>query len=281
MLIVLPPSEGKIDPSSLHGHAPLDLAALSLPELAEARVAVLEALHDAGGRPDATDLLGVPASLGALVAANLDLPDVPAAPAARVYTGVLYDAAGLAGLSGRAARRARSDVLIASALYGAVHVGDRIAPYRLGMTATLPALGGAAGSGGAGGGSLARFWRAPLATALDDRASGDVVIDARSAAYVAAWTPPADAEHVAVRVVTERAGRRTVVSHNAKYLRGVLTGHLLRRDARPPRTAAGVLEAAGELVGTESPTGTVIDAGLEPAARRGPDTLTTVTRAAW
>ena len=113
--------------------------------------------------------------------------------------------------------------------------------------------------------SLTRHRKAVL-KALDARAAGDVVIDCRSAPYAAAWKVPADAEHVAVRVLRELDGKRSVVSHNAKHTRGVLTGHLLTR-AEPVHTAEELLKAAYELVGTA-----LLDATLLPGAR-GASTL--------
>ncbi|MEK8228654.1 peroxide stress protein YaaA [Oerskovia sp. M15] len=113
-------------------------------------------------------------------------------------------------------------------------------------------------------GALAPTWRPHLAGALDGRATGDVVVDCRSAPYAAAWKVPAGAEHVAVRVLRELDGRRSVVSHNAKHTRGILTGHLLTR-AEPVHSAEELLKAAYELVGTA-----LLDATLLPghAGRR-------------
>ncbi|HEY5554685.1 MAG TPA: peroxide stress protein YaaA, partial [Cellulomonas sp.] len=54
---------------------------------------------------------------------------------------------------------------------------------------------------------------------------------------------------VQVRVVRELDGVRSVVSHNAKHARGVLTRHLLTRRGRAPVDAAGLAAAASELIG--------------------------------
>ncbi|QAY71357.1 YaaA family protein [Xylanimonas protaetiae] len=285
MLLLLPPSEGKTPAPD--GAAPLDLAALSGSDaLTAQRQAVLAALAEVSASDDAHDVLGVGASLAAEVERNTRLHAEPADAAARVYTGVLYAAAGLADLEGTPARRAADSVRILSGLWGAVSPADRIPAYRLSMGVDLPGVG-----------RLATAWRGPLGAALDARAAGDVVVDCRSATYVAAWKPrPGAAEWVTVRVVREVRGKRAVVSHNAKHTRGVLTGHLLRRDAAPssaggtrprsaswtcPRSASELLDAAGELVGTvvgtEVGSGlsyTLRDATLEPArTRTSPATL--------
>ena len=276
MLICLPPSEGKTPAPA--DAAPVDLAGLTgAAELTDHRRTVAEALAAVSVRPDATAVLGVGASLADEVARNVDLKTAPAAPASSVYTGVLYAAAGLADLPDDAARRAADDVRVFSGLWGAVSPADRIPAYRLSMGVDLPGVG-----------KLATAWRPHLSAALDARAAGDVVVDCRSAAYLAAWKPAttgdAAADWVTVRVVRETAGRRTVVSHNAKHTRGVLTGHLLRRSGPAPSTAAELLDSAreldGQVIGTEVGTGLsyrMVEATLhDPATRRGPRTLEVV-----
>jgi len=270
VLLLLPPSEGKTPAPA--GAAPIDLPKLSdAGALGGQREAVLEALAKVSAQPDAVEVLGIGASLADEAARNTRLLREPAAPAAEVYTGVLYAAARLDEVAGSAA--ARDCVRIVSGLWGAVCPADRIPAYRLSMSVDLPGVG-----------KLAAAWRAPLAAALGARAAGDVVVDCRSATYVAAWKPPVSgadaAEWVTVRVVRETGGKRTVVSHNAKHTRGVLAGHLLRRET-VPTSAAGLLEAAGELVGsvigTEAGTGlryVLLEATLYPATTRtGPQTL--------
>jgi hypothetical protein len=55
---------------------------------------------------------------------------------------------------------------------------------------------------------------------------------------------------VQVRVLRELGGVRSVVSHNAKHTRGVLTRHLLTRRGRAPQDAEALARVAGELVGS-------------------------------
>lgn len=272
MLICLPPSEGKTPAPD--GGAPVDLNTLTEPSLTPQREAVLDALAAVGARPDATEILKVGATLADEVARNAALRTAPAAPATDVYTGVLYAAAGLGELTGQAARRARTDVRIFSGLWGVVAPDDRISAYRLSMGVDLPGIG-----------KLASAWRPHLSAALAERAAGDVVVDCRSAAYLAAWKPAARGAHAAdwvtVRVVRETDGRRTVVSHNAKHTRGVLTGHLLRRAGEPPSSAEELLGATreldGEVIGTEIGSGLsyrMIEATLHDATTAsGPRTL--------
>jgi cytoplasmic iron level regulating protein YaaA (DUF328/UPF0246 family) len=272
VLICLPPSEGKTPAPA--DAPPVDLTTLTAPSLTSQRTAVLEALAAVSVRPDATSVLKVGAGLADEVARNADLKSAPAAPASRVYTGVLYAAADLAALPADAARRAAGTVRIFSGLWGVVAPDDRIPAYRLSMGVDLP-----------GPGKLATAWRPHLEEALAERAAGDVVVDCRSAAYLAAWRPrttgPRAADWVAVRVVREAGGKRTVVSHNAKHTRGVLTGHLLRRAGEPPSSAEALLDAAreldGEVIGTAVGTGLsyrMVEATLhDPTTRSGPRTL--------
>ena len=253
MLILLPPSESKHAPGR---GRPVDLGSLTYPDLAGARRQVLDALVAASKRADATDVLGVGASVADQVAANVDLRQAPTAPAAEVYRGVLYEAAGLATAAGTARRRANKHVRIISALWGVLGPADRIPAYRLSMGAALPPVA-----------PLGSFWAGHLQPVMDPSGQ-DVVVDCRSGAYAPAWSPAAGRPWLSVRVVAIRDGRPTVVSHHAKHARGVLTGHLLRRPESMPRTIRQVIEAAGELVGTFAR-----DVTYHPGRAKGPDTL--------
>ena len=254
MLVLLPPSEGKTPAPD--GAAPVDLAALTSPVLTPQRERVLDALVAASAGEDAVDVLGVSPGLADEVRRNTGLRGAPAAPAAHVYTGVLYGAADLGGAlatGGETARRATDDVRVVSGLWGVLSPADRVPAYRLSMGVALPGVG-----------RLATAWRAHLGAALDERAAGDVVVDCRSATYAAAWRPRTTgddaAQHVAVRVLREAGGKRSVVSHNAKHTRGVLTGHLVRR-AGDVGSADDLAKAADELVGTDLLDATLHDDG--------------------
>lgn len=246
MLVLLPPSEGKSTPAT---GDPVDLDALEPPELTRVRTRVLRALVRASARRDRLQVLKVGVSLADEVARNRDLRTAPAASAHSVYTGVLYAAAGLDALPDDVARaRAQRTVRTVSALWGVVGPQDRIPAYRLSMGVDLPGVG-----------PLARFWREPLRRVLDPVAGEHLVVDCRSASYVAAWPVPTTGPgHVAVRVLSESDGARTVVSHWAKHARGLLTRHLVSRGGAEPSTPAELRDAAGELVGT-----TLVDIQLD------------------
>jgi cytoplasmic iron level regulating protein YaaA (DUF328/UPF0246 family) len=237
VLVLLPPSEGKTSPRP--GGPPLDLDSLSSPGLTPVREKVLEALIETSASPDAMRVLGVGASLADEVARNVRLRTAVTAPAKQVYTGVLYAAAGLDRLTPTARARAVESVRIVSGLWGLVTPEDRIPAYRLSMGTDLPGIGPLAGA-----------WRGALGVELEARAEGELVVDCRSATYLAAWHPPRSADWVSVRVLREVDGARSVVSHHAKHTRGVLTRHLLTRRGRAPHDAQSLARVAGELVGS-------------------------------
>lgn len=195
------------------------------------------------GQPDALETLGVGASLAQEVARNVHLRTAPTAAARHVYTGVLYAAAGLDRLTPAQRERAAASVRIISGLWGVVTPEDPIPAYRLSMGTTLPGVG-----------PLASVWREHLAGVLDGEAEDRLVVDCRSASYTAAWRPPHSASWVAVRVLREHAGRRTVVSHHAKHTRGLLTGHLVTPRGRAPRDADELADVVARMIGTSSAT---------------------------
>jgi cytoplasmic iron level regulating protein YaaA (DUF328/UPF0246 family) len=237
VLILLPPSETK---AVVRRGKPLDPAALSFPSLAPVRAAVLAGLIEASGRDDAMARLGVGASLEELVRRNVALAELPTATAEAVYSGVLYDALDAGSLTGSARRRARSWIVVVSALWGAVRLGDRIPPYRLSMCGRLPGLP-----------PLGGLWRPALASVLPAAAGRGLIVDCRSSDYAAAWRPDGElaARTVAVKVVREVGGQRSAVSHNAKHTRGLVARTIVSTglDVRRPEALAEGLSSVYEL----------------------------------
>lgn len=90
MLILLPPSETKTRPSEVDG-SPLDLGAMTLPQLVEPRRTMLRAAQRTAAGAEAAARLGVPASAPELVGRMLHLEQEPTAQPLTVYSGVLYD----------------------------------------------------------------------------------------------------------------------------------------------------------------------------------------------
>jgi cytoplasmic iron level regulating protein YaaA (DUF328/UPF0246 family) len=230
VLILLAPSEGKTAPAS---GPPLDLASLShADELTATRERVLAALiRLSGGRSSkrALEALGLSKTQAGELERNAALAGAPTAPAGEVYTGVLYQHLALGELGRRARERAADQVLVASALFGVVGLGDRIPAYRLAMNARIPSLRK----------GLPALWRAPLAAALPDEPGG-LVLDLRSGSYAAAWTPKR-ATVVSIRAVTPEG---KVISHMAKATRGRVARAVLESRA-VPREPAAIAALAG------------------------------------
>ena len=206
MLVLVPPSEGKTVPEA--GEA-ADLGSLAFAE-------------ELGGKREEV-----------LNALDPRLREAPAAPAAEVYTGVLFKRLELPKLSAKARRQ----VLIASALWGVVRPDDRIPYYKLPPKEKLDGIG-----------PLAKFWRSALAEALPDD-EGGLIVDMRSGAYSAMWKPKR-AMLLPVRAFTESDGERKAVSHMAKAVRGDVARALLqaKKDPVGPEAAAAIAEAAGLTV---------------------------------
>jgi cytoplasmic iron level regulating protein YaaA (DUF328/UPF0246 family) len=241
VIVLLPPSEGKA--AAPEGAAPVALAELAHPELTERREQLIAKLGALSRVQPARALkaLGLGKSQTSEIARNADLLAAPAAPAADIYTGVLYQYLDLHSLTGAQRRRAAERVLIQSALWGVVRLEDRIPAYRLSIGASLPRIGG-----------LAAWWRPALTAALP----GDgLVVDMRSGAYAAAWKP-ANGTLLGVRVFVEQDGERSVVTHMAKATRGDVARILVadRGTSDDPAGVAGIVERAGLRVELVEPS---------------------------
>ncbi len=220
MRVLLPPSAGKAAPAG----PPVALEELAFAErLTKPRDRLLRALR---------------------------LTDAPAAPAAEVYTGVLYGELRLGELEA-----AWDRVLIASALFGVVAPGDRICAYKLDMGSRVPRLRG----------SLTAFWKPLLARALPD--DPGVTLDLRSGSYAAAWPVP---QALGVRAITPDG---KAVTHMVKAARGMVARVVLQADPQTPEDVLELVRAAGlraELDQSRS-TITVVDfttaAAVSPGLR--------------
>lgn len=222
MLVLLPPSETKSDGGA---GGPLDLDALSFPELTPLRRKLADAL--------VTLAEDMPASLRALelserqhheVHRNAALRTSPTAPALTRYTGVLYDALDAKTLTRAEKSRADKRLAVASALFGVVRAGDPIPAYRLSGGSALPGIG-----------TLSALWRPELEPVL--AGADELVVDMRSGAYAALARVP---EAVVVKVIMPNG--RTVSHHNKAY-KGRLA-RVLATAQREPSTVAGLVRTA-------------------------------------
>ena len=238
MLILLPPSEGKTRPES---GAPFRLDSRPQP-LRPPTQEVMAALRDlCTGEPSrALKALGLTARQAEWLEYDAELADAPTAPAHEIYTGVLYQALDYPSLGRSAKARADAQVVVASALYGMVRLGEQIAAYRLSGGTRLPGLP-----------SEAELWQEPVQDTLE-ALEPDLILDMRSGAYTSLWRPP---KHWRERVVVgkvwqlDHAGRRTSVSHHNKHTKGLLTRELVRqsRGICSPRALHGAAQRAGAV----------------------------------
>ncbi|MEU4347442.1 peroxide stress protein YaaA [Streptomyces sp. NPDC023838] len=240
MLVLLPPSEGKAGGGR---GTPLKEETLSLPGLRPARTAVLDELIELclADEDKARDVLGLSEGLRGEIAKNAELRTAGTRPAGEIYTGVLYDALGLATLDPAAKRRAATSLLVFSGLWGAVRTGDRIPSYRCSMGVKLPGLG-----------ALGAYWRGVMDPVMTEAAGTGLVLDLRSSAYAAAWKPKGEVagRTATVRVlhsqVVDGVEKRSVVSHFNKATKGRLVRDLLS-DGAAPTDPARLVEALRDL----------------------------------
>jgi len=239
VLILLPPSEGKTPAAD---GAAVDPASLWLPRLAGARRRVLGRVVAMCKRTsnrsvgESLRVLGLTDNQRDEIGRNARLLSAPAGPAIEVYTGVLYEALDAASLPADARDRLHRSAVVFSGLWGVVRLDDRIPAYRCSVGVTLPApVGG-----------LTAYWKKALKPHLDKAARGGPVLDLRSGAYGAMWTP-GTAETATVRVLHERTAggvtQRSVVSHFNKATKG----RLVRALAEADTSLATIDEVVGVL----------------------------------
>ena len=253
MLVLLPPSEGKTGPES---GSRLKPSTLSFPGLAEPRSHVFDALVAlcSGNKKKAATILGLGPTQLDLIDINAQLATAPTAPAIEIYTGVLYDALDFQTLPATARKRASTRVAISSALFGLVRPGDLIPQYRLSADTTIPGLG-----------PLATVWRDSVQSEL--RATTGPILDMRSGAYVKLGPLPtetADRGFVG-RILLEKAGKRSVVSHHNKATKGLLVREILGAS-KAPRSADDLpdfLEDLGFRVEVHQPRKPTDPCGLD------------------
>ena len=254
MFIFIPPSESKAVPTDAEPVAP---GSLVLPQLARTRRALLQSLArlSRGPADQALSVLGLTEGQRGELEHNRRLATAPAAPAAQVYCGVLYDALDLPGLRGEseaAYERAQESVLVFSGLWGVLRPEDRIPYYRCSAGVKLPGVG-----------SVTAAWKAALDAPLSGLIGERLVVDLRSSSYTGLWRARGDrlgaARTVTVRVLHEREVngvlKRTVVSHFNKATKGRIVRALLLGGGEPktPDEFADALRGLGYTVESAGP----------------------------
>jgi uncharacterized protein len=216
VLVLLPPSETKHPGGD---GAPLDLAALSAPELTPVRTELVETVVKlAADVPASRAALGLSPKQDDEIARNAALWTSPTLPALARYTGVLYDALDARSFTRAQRARAAHRLAVGSALFGLVRADDPIPAYRLSAGSTLPGLP-----------TLRSVWRPALAPVL--AGIDGLVVDLRSSSYAALAPVPGA---VTMQVLSERPdGTRAVVSHFNKAHKGRLARLLATTTAEP------------------------------------------------
>jgi uncharacterized protein len=216
VLILLPPSETK----AVGGDGPpLDLAALTAPELTPVRTEIAEALVKlAGDVPAARAALGLSPKQDDEIGRNAALWTSGTLPALQRYTGVLYDALDVGSMTRAQRARAGRRLAVGSALFGLVGADDPIPAYRLSAGSSLPGLP-----------TLRGLWKPALAPVL--AGIDDLVVDLRSGSYAALAPVPGA---VTLEVLSERPdGSRSVVSHFNKAHKGRVARLLATTTTEP------------------------------------------------
>jgi cytoplasmic iron level regulating protein YaaA (DUF328/UPF0246 family) len=230
VLVLLPPSETKAPGGD---GPPLDLAALTAPQLTPVRTELLENLGKlADDVPASRAALGLSPKQDDEIARNSALWTSPTMPAVQRYTGVLYDALDVGSMTRAQRARAGRRLAVGSALFGLVAADDPVPAYRLSAGSALPGLP-----------TLRALWKPSLSPVL--AAVDDLVVDLRSGSYAALAPVPGA---VTVDVLSERSdGSRSVVSHFNKAHKGRVARLLALTTAEPdsPVRLRGLLRRAG------------------------------------
>lgn len=222
IVVLLPPSERK----AAGGHGGRHPGAF--PSLERDRQRVWKALRRRDF--DALNQLGVgPTATRAAMALNRSVDDAPCLPALRRYTGVVYEALHHDEAPAPLRRALERDVVVVSGLWGLLRGDDPVPAYKLPIGASVPTLG-----------RLAPWWRPRVTPVLAEHVRGAVVWNLLPAAYAAAVGPLDDARAVwTVRVLRDTAGRRTVVGHDNKTVKGALTRALVTGQLTGPDALDG------------------------------------------
>jgi cytoplasmic iron level regulating protein YaaA (DUF328/UPF0246 family) len=228
VLVLLPPSETKRDGGT---GAPLDLAALSFPELTGPRKKILAALRALSRNLSAAaGMLRLGPSSASEAARNRVITTSPTMAAIDRYDGVLFEELDAGSLPVAARRFAGEHLAIGSALFGLTGALDEIPAYRLSHDSRLP------------GTTLRKAW-APVADVL--AAHTGLIVDLRSEGYAALLPIPRRDDAVYVRVVAEGDdGRRRALNHFNKKGKGAFARRLLLAGIDHPDVEALLAWAA-------------------------------------
>lgn len=220
MIFLLPPSEtketGGIKKAKVLSHKELDktrkLLQQALIELCKTPKLAAKALK-----------LG-PKQLGE-VEANLELANPKCLTALDRYTGTLYDALKLGGVSATMRARAGKAVFIQSSLFGLISASDEIPNYRLSAGSKLPGV------------NLKKMWQ-EAHEGVWSKFSKEIVIDMRSNSYAELAPVPENIVCYTLDVALEdKKGKRTKLNHFNKQAKGQFVRSALKINPAPKSVA--------------------------------------------
>ena len=226
MIFLLPPSETKEPGGKKMAKV------LSHKELDKTRKLLQQALIEICKNPTlASKALKLGPKQPAEIQVNLELAQPKCMPALDRYTGTLYDALKLGGVSAAMRNRASKAVFIQSSLFGLISAGDEIPNYRLSAGSKLPGV------------NLKSIWQAAHET-LWSKYSKEIVIDMRSNSYAdLAPVPDKMACYTLDVVLEDKEGKRTRLNHFNKQAKGrFLRSALVMSPA--PKTVADLKTVA-------------------------------------
>lgn len=230
MIVLLPPSETKRDGGDEDSH--LHWSRLSFPALSEPRKSVADQLRQLVVDSEAARrALSLSIRQQYEIERNRRLELAPVLPALERYTGVLFDGLDVISMSMAERSFAAESMVVHSALFGLISVGDLIPAYRLSHNSRLPNL------------TLRSHWRPAIGEVLAGVAG--LQLDLRSEAY--AQLGATSSNGVYVRVVTDEVGngKRVALSHFNKKSKGIFSRALISAGIHHP-TAESLMEwAAG------------------------------------
>ena len=230
MIFLLPPSESKQTGGTS------SKIELSFPSLDKARGLIRKALIELSKNPKAaaSALKLGPKKVGELEV-NLELAKPKTMLAIDRYTGVLYDALKLEGLSSAQQKRAKQVVFIQSSLFGLIGGLDEIPNYRLSAGSKLPGI------------NLRSEWSKAHEPVWQEF-SGEIVIDLRSKAYAQLAPIPEGINSFEVEVVSQDAnGARKALNHFNKQAKGSFVRAALsaKTELEKPSDLKAIAKIAG------------------------------------
>jgi len=226
MIFLLPPSETKEPGGKRRAKA------LSHKELDKTRKVLQEALLDICKSPNlAAKALKLGGNQIGEIQVNLDLANPKCLPALDRYTGTLYDALKVGGVTAGMRTRASKAVFIQSSLFGLISAGDEIPNYRLSAGSKLPGI------------NLKSLWR-EAHKEIWLKFSKETIIDMRSNSYAELAPVPENLSCYTLDVVLEdQKGKRTKLNHFNKQAKGQFLRSALA-VGKAPKTISDLMAVA-------------------------------------